>query len=154
MKNKNQIHYRQGDVLVERVGLLPQKLTPVARENGRVILAHGEVTGHAHAIADRATEKFKTESGEEFLRVVGQKIKMRLHIERRWRSQVLVRHPKLGLIQFAEADVEIEGTEAVINGDFGLLTHDEHHTHALPAGYYRNVRQSEYNPEEIRRVAD
>jgi hypothetical protein len=45
------IQYRQGDVLVERyAGQLPLGLEPIKRESGRVILAHGEVTGHAHAI--------------------------------------------------------------------------------------------------------
>jgi len=47
----NSIHYRQGDVLIQRIGSFPSTLTPVARENGKVVLAHGEVTGHAHAIA-------------------------------------------------------------------------------------------------------
>lgn len=42
--------WRQGDVLIERVTALPAGLVPVPRENGRVILAHGEVTGHAHAV--------------------------------------------------------------------------------------------------------
>jgi hypothetical protein len=42
--------FRQGDVMVfatER----KEDLQPVDREAGRIILAHGEVTGHAHAIA-------------------------------------------------------------------------------------------------------
>ena len=42
--------YRQGDVLVVAVERKPD-LQPVEREAGRIILAHGEVTGHAHAIA-------------------------------------------------------------------------------------------------------
>jgi hypothetical protein len=41
---------RQGDVLVSPA-TRPAKLAPVAKEQGRVILAHGEVTGHAHEIA-------------------------------------------------------------------------------------------------------
>ena len=48
MKNK---HYRQGDVLIERISKLPVNVKPVARQGGRVILAAGEVTGHHHAIA-------------------------------------------------------------------------------------------------------
>lgn len=46
MKHKNQ--FRQGDVLIERVNQAPTG-TVVA---GRPILAHGEVTGHAHEIED------------------------------------------------------------------------------------------------------
>lgn len=152
MKNKK--HYRQGDVLVERVDSLPSRLTKVARENGRVILAHGEVTGHAHAIADRTTEMLRASDGAEFLRVKGERVKARFPIVRRWRGQVLVKHPTQGIIQFAQDDVVIAGKHADVDGSFAFLKHDEHETHALPAGNYRNVRQSEYSPEEIRRVAD
>ena len=51
MKRKQQsVMYRQGDVLVMAVER-KSDLQPVDREGGRIILAHGEVTGHAHAIA-------------------------------------------------------------------------------------------------------
>ena len=43
---------RQGDVLVSRVASIPANAKPQQRDNGRVILAYGEVTGHAHQIAD------------------------------------------------------------------------------------------------------
>lgn len=72
MKTKNsQIHYRQGDVLVERIGSLPAKCKKLDREHGRVVLAHGEVTGHAHAIADEHVDLFETEkeAGVTFLEV-------------------------------------------------------------------------------------
>jgi hypothetical protein len=50
-KNKSNINqFRQGDVLIERVTSLPGVIKKMAPENGRVILAHGEVTGHAHEI--------------------------------------------------------------------------------------------------------
>ncbi len=58
MNNKTPVHFRQGDVLIERIDSLPSKLVPVARENGKVVLAHGEVTGHAHAIADERVAHF------------------------------------------------------------------------------------------------
>ncbi len=41
---------RQGDVLVARIDALPANLKPIPREAGRIVLAHGEVTGHAHAV--------------------------------------------------------------------------------------------------------
>lgn len=47
MKQKTQ--FRQGDVLIERVKNVPANLI---RQKGPPILAHGEVTGHAHAIED------------------------------------------------------------------------------------------------------
>lgn len=41
---------RQGDVALVRVDSIPAKARKRAKENGRVILAHGEVTGHAHGV--------------------------------------------------------------------------------------------------------
>lgn len=41
--------FRQGDVLLIRVKELPKNCREV-QESGDVILAHGEVTGHAHRI--------------------------------------------------------------------------------------------------------
>lgn len=46
-----QIQIRQGDVLLRPVKALPAGCTPIEPEGGRrFVLAHGEVTGHAHAI--------------------------------------------------------------------------------------------------------
>ena len=42
---------RQGDVLIRRIKKLPEKTTPAPAENGRVVLAHGEATGHHHSFA-------------------------------------------------------------------------------------------------------
>ncbi len=48
----NEVHCRQGDVLViRRRRVAADRLRPIAREDGRIVLAHGEATGHAHAIA-------------------------------------------------------------------------------------------------------
>ena len=66
MKNKKQ--FRQGDVLIERVGELPKKLKKQEKQN-RVILAHGEVTGHAHEIA--APELATLEEIKDALKMLG-----------------------------------------------------------------------------------
>lgn len=47
---------RQGDVLLFPVRKLPKGVTEIAQE-GDVILAFGEVTGHAHRIKRDQTEK-------------------------------------------------------------------------------------------------
>ena len=47
---KQKTMYRQGDVLITRVER-KSGLREVDREAGRIVLAHGEATGHAHAIA-------------------------------------------------------------------------------------------------------
>ncbi len=66
--------FRQGDVLLIPVSEVPKGLVPVAREGGRVILAHGEVTGHAHAIVAAEADLFAdpkatTEAADRYLRL-------------------------------------------------------------------------------------
>jgi hypothetical protein len=70
MNNKNQ-QYRQGDVLLERIPSLPKKLTKVAREGARLILAHGSATGHSHAVATPRCDLYTSakEPGVMFLDV-------------------------------------------------------------------------------------
>lgn len=61
---------RQGDVFLEKVGGIPDGAKPVPNDQGRVILAYGEVTGHAHALQPDAAFLFEAPTGERFLRVV------------------------------------------------------------------------------------
>lgn len=47
--NKHKLHYRQGDVLIERIAKIPTtaKKQPAAT---LAILSHGEITAHHHAL--------------------------------------------------------------------------------------------------------
>lgn len=65
-----QTHYRQGDVLIVKASKAPADVKPVKREGGRVILAHGKLTGHAHAIADAHASMRATEQGRTFLTII------------------------------------------------------------------------------------
>jgi hypothetical protein len=51
---------RQGDVLLTPIQSLPAGVVDITPPNGRVVLAHGEVTGHAHAIYERGTKAAPT----------------------------------------------------------------------------------------------
>ena len=51
--------YRQGDVLIIPVKSIPKAVEAVERENGYVVLAHGEATGHAHKIKDQRAALFR-----------------------------------------------------------------------------------------------
>lgn len=51
------IHVRQGDALLVAVETIPKDATPEAR-SGRIVLAFGEATGHAHAIAEPEAQAF------------------------------------------------------------------------------------------------
>ena len=60
--------YRQGDVWIGSPVKMPKNVVPVARENGLLVLAHGEVTGHMHAVAEVDAEMFREENGTLYLR--------------------------------------------------------------------------------------
>ena len=45
--------------MVVRVDALPKHVVVQAREAGRVVLAHGEATGHAHVIRDQRASLFR-----------------------------------------------------------------------------------------------
>lgn len=65
------MHYRQGDVLIETVAQIPATVTLKAADRGRVVLAYGEVTGHAHAVDATLAELFEDRDGTLYLRVTG-----------------------------------------------------------------------------------
>jgi len=59
---------RQGDVLLVPVTSIPADAKPGRREKGRIVLAYGEVTGHAHLIAAPWVELLEDE-GTRYIRV-------------------------------------------------------------------------------------
>ena len=60
--------YRQGDVLLCAVDRIPPSALPVPSEDGRVVVAFGELTEHAHAFAAEAAQLFREEeSGRAFI---------------------------------------------------------------------------------------
>src|SRR3990172_2293750 len=62
---------RQGDVYLVPVDAIPAKITPVARDAGRIILAYGEGTRHAHAITAPEPTLLSATDNARFLRIVG-----------------------------------------------------------------------------------
>ena len=69
---------RQGDVYLVRVSDkigAPEGFAKVKRDKGRVILAYGEVTGHAHAITEAWAELF--EKADERLLVLPEEATLR-----------------------------------------------------------------------------
>lgn len=67
--------YRQGDVLLVKIEAPPPDVKTVMRERGRLVLAHGEVTGHAHVVTDPDAQLVTREEAEElFLLVYGDEV--------------------------------------------------------------------------------
>ncbi len=62
--------YRQGDVLLVPVASPQGRIREVPREQGRIVLAHGEVTGHAHAVEDEAARLVTDEEARELFLIV------------------------------------------------------------------------------------
>ena len=60
--------YRQGDVLLVPVNEIPNGSISEASDGSRVVLAYGEVTGHAHAIDSTLAATFQ-HGQERFLKV-------------------------------------------------------------------------------------
>jgi hypothetical protein len=150
--------YRQGDVLIIPVRSIPEQRDLIEREDGRVIVARGEVTGHAHAIADERSAMFRDPRlNLIFLRtdgdlqgpIVGQLLEINRQESWFLAQTDLRKRP----VKFALAHASIE--DGVIEcGTFTLLDHEEHNPQAIPNGLNRIFRQREYTPEEISNVAD
>lgn len=115
---------RQGDVLLVPVKTLPEGCKDVPLNNGRIVLAFGEVTGHAHAIAD-------WEDAGRLARNAVHKSKTRAR-----------------LVEAPNGQRFLEVTKPV------TLSHEEHTAHKLPAGLYEIPVQMEHSAERMTRVAD
>lgn len=116
---------RQGDVLVVPVDSLPPGAAQADRDDiGRIVLALGEASGHAHAIRDADVVAFRMETAEADV------------------NRALVDYIIVG------------GGGAKLAHEYDSGKKAEHDTLDLPPGAYRVVQQREYSPEELRRVAD
>lgn len=58
--------WRQGDVFIESIALIPAG----ARQQPHLVLADGELTGHSHRVADPDTALLFDQDGQLFLQVI------------------------------------------------------------------------------------
>lgn len=114
--------YRQGDVLIVPIGGAADQTPPAVvaaavagvqpasrNQRGRMVLALGESTGHAHAVVGKGAL-----------------------------------YPAASAFEPMYLSLP-EG---------GRVVHEEHAAFTLPPGWYRVVRQREYEPGSVRMVAD
>lgn len=120
---------RQGDVMLVRVDKLPEGVVPAKRDEiGRITLAYGESSGHAHSIRDRHVTAFRR-AGAEDADPTGV-----------W-----------GGVDY----IEVGGSgPATLSHEYVSGKMAEHHPISLPPGVYKVELQQEYRPDEIVRVAD
>jgi hypothetical protein len=86
--------FRQGDVLIEPLPAgtrIPDGASAVPRDQGRVVLAYGERTGHAHAIHDE--EALLLAFGDERFLKLG--------------ASVMLRHEEHDAIPLPAGDYEV-----------------------------------------------
>lgn len=69
------IQYRQGDVFLEKLAkdIDVTKLESIKRDTGRIVLAYGEVTGHAHAIKTPNAALFFDKENNKFYLLITEK---------------------------------------------------------------------------------
>lgn len=116
---------RQGDVLLVPVSRIPDGCKEVPLDKGRIVLAFGEVTGHAHAIADwNGAGKI----AKDAIGLAGR------------RARLVI------------AD---NGTRYLEVAKPVHLLHEEHTAHEIAPGFYEIPVQVEHTAERrIQRVAD
>lgn len=115
--------YRQGDVLIECITEIPKQIKPQRLK--RVVLAHGEVTGHAHELRSAKSGRISAAVATDQFRLAGDMDDLR------------------GLQSMALA---VDSPDEIV--------HQEHAPISLKKGVHRVTRQREYSPEAIRNVAD
>lgn len=131
--NKKPRIMRQGDVLLIAITSCLLNAKVAARENGRVVLAHGEVTGHSHAIAEPDANLMVMDDREQMAEAVRELLR------------------SVGLTMEVR-DEEVVGVLHTPTG--AALVHEEHDTITLSQANHVVLRQREYSPEEIQQVAD
>lgn len=83
---------RQGDVFLKPVARIPKDAQP-RNDEGRIVLAYGEVTGHAHAIHDlEKVDVMVSADGKVYLRV---------------KDGIGLQHEEHGRIQVAPGNYEV-----------------------------------------------
>lgn len=119
---------RQGDVMLVRVGGLPEGLVPTKRDaHSRIVLAHGERSGHGHAIRDPHVCGFRlATTGDDPTGVSG-----------------------------GVDYIEVGGSgPATLNHEYASGQMAEHEPIGLPPGVYKVALQREYSPAGIQRAMD
>lgn len=129
---------RHGDVILVRLDSAPSGLefSDVPADNGRTVLAYGEVTGHSHALKASEATLVKTKHSPKVSS---------------WLKGIV---KNVGNVEscIAANGNEIEFLNVVKNG--AVLDHQEHPPVALDEGCYLVIHQQEYSPGEVKQVRD
>lgn len=128
---------RQGDVLLVPIAAIPPGCIDVPMEGGRIVLMHGEVTGHAHAIADHIDSEESSDSAAQWQKA-GRTASTAI-AQARYRAR---------LLEAPEGQRYLEVAAPV------TLRHEEHTAHRIPPGLYELPMQMEHTAQRMRQVRD
>lgn len=147
---------RQGDVLITPAlkPIDPSDIGNIIKEGdgSRIVLAHGEVTGHAHAF-------YPALDIEDQLAAAGLKDSNLIERKKQKGAASKPLAAAVALYQLANGESysgsTLPGQRLLRLSARSLLRHEEHSTISLPPGDYVVIQQHEGNEmEELRRVAD
>lgn len=126
-KSINQQSYRQGDTLLRKIDALPANIKPAPKDNaGRVVLAHGERTGHAHAFRDSTVCGFYMENADK----------------------------RVSRTDGCPHYIQVGGSGATLNHEYINGKKAEHDAIEIPAGIYEVAVQVEESAEFMNQVVD
>jgi hypothetical protein len=118
---------RQGDVVLVRIDNLPDDLIETKRDaHGRIVLAHGEKSGHGHAIREKNVTSLRMAGTTDDPTGVS------------------------GGVDY----ILVGGSGATLNHEYASGEMAEHHPISLAPGAYKVVLQVEYSPAGIQRAID
>jgi hypothetical protein len=152
---------RQGDVFLSPVVAIPKSAKKTKRDDGRVVLAYGEVTGHAHAIHGKGATLLECPEGR-FLNVHDDARSTLTPVGEVTNDKFVQIMDASGItLRFDREDDRLgdilaalkERTSVTVPGE--ILRHEEHDAVIPRPGNYVIPMQREYvAPEIVRQVAD
>lgn len=153
-ENSRQVSYRQGDITLVHIAdnFVAPDNTPQKKPNkkGQMVLAEGEVTGHAHVMDKDVAKLFSPTSypsTQQLLVVTEATVNRGDFIE----GKVLETMPGGTVrfkgtdgvvIRFHPSDIEIQPNGVKVNRAYAPLTHDEHDAIPVSPGTYKVIQQS------------
>lgn len=156
--------YRQGDVILANLDdlSLPKMVNPgLARKpvKGRLVLAEGEVTGHAHVMDPDCATIHKTTNGNILTvhkaQVIAGTIVHGKTVEMLADGTLRFKAKGGPIIRFAPEDFTNHKNGIKVERSYALLTHDEHDAIPLSEGRYRvEIQQVAETPKTVRSVVD
>lgn len=165
---KKQLADRQGDVTLVHSDLSPEQMLKKYEKHqvkpdrrNRIVLAEGEVTGHAHVLENKGVSFFKPPhlpEGHALLVVTETTVERGSLIEGKVLSTMpggTIRFQQTDgtIIRFAPDDVQIkEGVGVCVNRAHSLLRHDEHDAIPVSKGVFTVIQHQTADMQARRRV--